>query len=128
MKLFDTLMSKIFGNSKVEAKIESVPTVESQTATTVNTQTVQMTAVDVDKVLSGMAGKNKEKLNWKTSIVDLMKLVEMDSSLSSRKELASEMSFDGDMNDSATMNVWLHKQVMMKIAENGGILPEEMRS
>ena len=84
--------------------------------------------VDVEAVLSGMAAKNSQKLDWKRSIVDLMKLLDLDSSLSARKELAQELNYTGDMNDSAKMNMWLHKQVMQKLAENGGKVPESLRS
>lgn len=82
--------------------------------------------VDVDAVLTQMASKNSERLDWKKSIVDLMKLVGMDSSLQSRKELATELGYTGDKNDSATMNVWLHKQVVRKLAENGGKVPQNL--
>lgn len=84
--------------------------------------------VDVNAVLTEMAAKNGQKLNWKQSIVDLMKLLGLDSSLEARKELARELNYSGDTNDSATMNIWLHKQVMAKLAENGGIVPPELRS
>jgi hypothetical protein len=77
-------------------------------------------------VLSDLAAKNPAKLNWRESIVDLMKLVGMDSSLSARKELAAELGYAGDTSDSAAMNIWLHKQVMKKIAENGGVVPTEL--
>lgn len=83
-------------------------------------------SVDVDAVLTQMATKNAEHLDWKKSIVDLMKLVGMDSSLQARKELATELGYTGDKNDSATMNVWLHKQVMKKLAENGGKVPQNL--
>jgi hypothetical protein len=82
--------------------------------------------VDVTSILDGMAAKNSEKLDWKKSIVDLMKLVGMDSSLSERKELARELGYTGDMNDSAKMNMWLHKEVMKKLAENGGKVPANL--
>ena len=82
--------------------------------------------VDVAAVLDGLAAKNSEDLDWKRSIVDLMKLVGMDSSLSSRKELAKELHYSGDLGDSATMNVWLHKEVLKKLAENGGKVPAEL--
>ena len=84
--------------------------------------------VDIAAVMSGLAAKNPEKLDWKRSIVDLMKLVGMDSSLSARKELATELHYTGDMNDSASMNVWLHKEVLKKLAENGGKVPPELLS
>ncbi len=84
--------------------------------------------VDIEAVLAEMQSKNPQQLNWKTSIVDLMKLVGMDSSLASRKQLAQELHFTGDTNDSASMNVWLHRQVMQKIADNGGKLPPGLQS
>lgn len=83
--------------------------------------------VDVEAVLQGLAAKNPQKLNWRTSIVDLMKLLDLDSSLQNRKELARELGYTGDMNDSATMNIWLHKQVMRQLAANGGKVPAELR-
>ena len=84
--------------------------------------------VDIAAILDGMAAKNPEKLDWKHSIVDLMKLVGMDSSLAERKELAQDLNYTGDMNDSATMNMWLHKEVMRKLAENGGKVPADLLS
>ncbi|ARP93374.1 DUF3597 domain-containing protein [Bordetella genomosp. 13] len=83
--------------------------------------------VDVDAVLSGMQAKHSEKLNWKTSIVDLLKLLGLDSSLAARKQLAQELGYTGDTGDSAAMNIWLHKQVMTKLAQNGGKLPADLQ-
>ena len=83
--------------------------------------------VDVAAVLNKLAASNKEKLDWQKSIVDLMKLLNLDSSLAARKELADELHYSGDKNDSATMNIWLHKQVMQKLAENGGKVPDNLR-
>jgi hypothetical protein len=87
---------------------------------------VQM--VDVAPILDKAVASKGEKLEWRTSIVDLMKALDIDSSLSARKELAKELHYDGDTNDSAKMNVWLHKQVMTKLAENGGKLPADMKT
>ena len=84
--------------------------------------------VDVEAVLTSLAEKNPEKLNWRTSIVDLLKLLQLDSSLASRKELAQELHFTGDTNDSASMNIWLHRQVMVKLAENGGKVPDALKN
>jgi hypothetical protein len=81
--------------------------------------------VDVAAVLGAMPGSSN--LNWRTSIVDLMKLLGLDSSLTARKELADELGFTGDKNDSASMNIWLQKQVMTKLAENGGKVPNELK-
>ena len=82
--------------------------------------------VDVEKILTELAAKHGQPSNWRVSIVDLMKLLDLDSSLTARKELAHELGFTGDTNDSATMNIWLHKQVMTKLAENGGKVPAEL--
>jgi hypothetical protein len=87
-----------------------------------------MDQVDVDKVVSGLAAQKKEKLDWKKSIVDLMKVLDLDSSLKNRQELAKELGYTGDMNDSAKMNIWLHKQVMIKLAENGGKVPDSLKA
>jgi hypothetical protein len=84
--------------------------------------------VNVEAVLSGMAANKGQKLDWNHSIVDLMKLLDLDSTLGARKELAQELHYTGDTNDSAEMNVWLHKQVMQKLAENGGKVPESLRA
>jgi Domain of unknown function (DUF3597) len=86
-----------------------------------------MSSVDVAAVMDGLAAKSKQKLDWRKSIVDLMKLLDMDSSLAARKELAKELHYTGDMGDSAKMNIWLHKQVMNKLAENGGKVPEDLK-
>ena len=86
-----------------------------------------MSEVDVEKMLDDMSGKAGQKLNWRTSIVDLMKLLGLDSSLDARKELAKELNYTGDTGDSATMNVWLHRQVMNKVAANGGKVPADLK-
>jgi hypothetical protein len=83
--------------------------------------------VDVEAILTTMQQQNSQPLNWRTSIVDLLKLLNLDSSLASRKELADELHYTGDKNDSASMNIWLHKQVMIKLAENGGKVPAELK-
>ncbi|MGX9979252.1 DUF3597 domain-containing protein [Methylobacterium fujisawaense] len=83
--------------------------------------------VDVAAVLTGLAEKNPQKLDWRHSIVDLMKLLGLDSGLASRKQLADELHYTGDKDDSASMNIWLHKQVMQKLAENGGKVPDDLK-
>ncbi|MET4635693.1 DUF3597 domain-containing protein [Kaistia defluvii] len=83
--------------------------------------------VDVGAVLTALAAKSGEKLDWKKSIVDLLKLLDLDSSIAARKELAKELHYTGDTNDSATMNMWLHKAVMKKLAENGGKVPDDLK-
>jgi Domain of unknown function (DUF3597) len=84
-------------------------------------------AVDIEAVLGGLVRKRGAKLNWQTSIVDLMKLVDLDPSLQNREQLAQELGYSGDKSDSASMNIWLHKQVMIKLEQNGGRLPANMR-
>ena len=83
--------------------------------------------VDVEAVLKNLASQNRENLDWRKSIVDLMKLLKLDSSLPARQELAKELHYPGDTKDSAAMNIWLHKQVMIKLAENGGKVPDDLR-
>ena len=82
--------------------------------------------VDVAAIMDAAVAKSGQKLNWKTSIVDLLKALDIDSSLSARKELADELGYTGDKSDSATMNIWLHKQVLAKLAANGGQVPESL--
>jgi Domain of unknown function (DUF3597) len=74
-----------------------------------------------------LASQSKEKLDWRKSIVDLMKLLNLDSSLGARKHLAEELHYSGSMSDTASMNIWLHKQVMNKLAENGGKVPDALK-
>jgi hypothetical protein len=148
MKLFNTLMSKIFGGGaptagqKSDAPAGNPPGVAAPPPPVGNPPGIAAPpppvgnppgiaaapppAVDVASVLDGLSAKSSEKLDWKKSIVDLMKLVGMDSSLSARKELATELGYTGDQNDSAAMNIWLHKQVMKKLAENGGKVPADL--
>jgi hypothetical protein len=125
MGMFSDLMQKIFHHAApaerpADAAGSARPTTIGGAATAV------VTPVDVAAILNKLASENKEKLDWKNSIVDLMKLVGMDSSLSARKILAAELHFSGDTNDSASMNIWLHKEVMRKLAENGGKLPADL--
>ena len=113
MSIFGKIMSAIFGTS---ASAQTAPGGGAA-----------MSQVDVEKVVSEMASKKKEKLDWRKSIVDLMKVLDLDSSLGARKELAKELGYTGDMNDSAKMNIWLHKQVMNKLAANGGKVPADLK-
>ena len=84
--------------------------------------------VDVEAVLTQIQANHGEQLNWRASIVDLLKLLGLDSSLAARKELASELHYRGSTDDSAAMNIWLHKQVMQKLAENGGKVPDDLKN
>jgi hypothetical protein len=87
-----------------------------------------MPEVDVVAILDQKVQSAGQPLNWRTSIVDLLKLLQLDSSLDARKELAKELHYSGDTNDSASMNIWLHKQVMAKLAANGGKVPADLAS
>ena len=139
MGLFNKLMSKIFGHAAPATTASASQAAAAAPAAGGAPQTpaaagssapapAAAPVVDVAAVLNDLAKKNPEKLDWRKSIVDLMKLVGMDSSLTARKQLATELHFTGDMNDSASMNVWLHKQVLKKLAENGGKVPPELLS
>jgi hypothetical protein len=86
-----------------------------------------MAQVDVEAILNNMAATAGQPLNWRSSIVDLLKLLNLDSSLQARKELAQELHYTGDTNDSASMNIWLHRQVMNKLAANGGKVPADLK-
>ena len=87
-----------------------------------------LSQVDVEAVLTKLAAQTREKLDWRRSIVDLMKLLDLDSSLGARKQLAKELNYSGNTDDSASMNIWLHKQVMTKLAASGGKVPDELKS
>ena len=134
MGLFNKLMSKIFGHATPADTAAPAPGIGAgATATAAGAAGTTATAtapppqpVDVEAILNGLAAENPEKLDWKRSIVDLMKLVGMDSSFGARKELAKDLNYSGDMNDSAKMNMWLHKEVLRKLAENGGKVPSEL--
>ena len=125
MSVFGNIMSAIVGFAKnVEGKVASAVTGTASAAPAATP--AQMSDVDVEAVMNNLAAKNPEKLDWRRSIVDLMKLLNLNSSFSARKELAKELGYTGDSNDSATMNVWLHKQVMQKLAANGGKVPADL--
>ena len=125
MSLFKDLMSKIFSRAPAAAPAAPQPAATGGTAVL---EAPPAPVVDVAAILNKLAAATKEKLDWQHSIVDLMKLVGMDSSFGARRQLAKELNFTGDMNDSASMNVWLHKQVLRKLAENGGKVPAELLS
>jgi hypothetical protein len=130
MSLFDTLKNAIFGHASAAAPAAptAAPTPSATTAAPPPSSAAPPPQpVDVEAVLNGLNAKSPQKLNWQTSIVDLMKLVGMDSSLQHRKELAAELGYKGDTNDSAAMNVWLHKAVMQKLAANGGKVPDTLK-
>lgn len=136
MGIFDKIKGAIWGQAQAATPdAESAQTAETNPTATVDTTaattaspapsaTASTGAVDVSAILDAAVAKSDQKLNWKASIVDLMKALGLDSSLEHRKELAKELGYTGDTADSAAMNVWLHKQVIQKLKDNGGILPE----
>ena len=141
MSIFDSIISKIFthesavAQTMAQAKITTPSKAPSAGAAPPpvggsgsSTTTTPPAVVDVEAVLTELSAKAGQPLDWRHSIVDLMKLLDLDSSLGARKALAQELHYSGDPNDSAPMNVWLHKQVMVKLAENGGRVPRELQS
>ena len=131
MSIFGTIMSAIFG-SKASATPASGGAATSTASGSASAPAGGASAapagsVDVAAILDKAVAAQKEKLEWRTSIVDLMKALNVDSSLGARKELAKELGYTGDTNDSASMNIWLHKQVMTKLAANGGKLPSDIK-
>ena len=136
MSIFGTLWSKITGHQAAAAPAS--PAAPSASATpaastpmagvnaTSSSAAVASAPVDVEAIMTDLEQKAGHKTNWRESIVDLMSLLGMDNSLADRKALAQELGYTGDMNDSASMNVWLHKQVMRRMAENGGKVPADL--
>jgi Domain of unknown function (DUF3597) len=129
MSIFGKIMSAIFGT-----KADAAPAgggVSGGAGAPASTGSAPAAApaqsVDVAPILDKAVAAKGEKLDWRTSIVDLMKALDIDSSFAARKELAKELGYTGDSNDSASMNIWLHKQVMTKLAANGGKLPPEIK-
>jgi hypothetical protein len=118
MSIFGSIMGAIFGHGSAQASASPTAAPSAPAAQT----------VDVAAIVDKAAAATGEKLAWRTSIVDLMKALNLDSSLAARKQLASELKYTGDTNDSATMNVWLHKQIMAKLAANGGKLPSDIKT
>ena len=136
MGILSNIFSKIFPSSHPAATQASTPAAGTAAAPAqpiaapaapAAAQAAPMAEVDVEAILNGMAGSAGQALNWRTSIVDLLKLLSLDSSLQSRKELAAELHYTGDTGDSAAMNIWLHRQVMNKLAANGGKVPADLK-
>ena len=131
MNILGKILGGIFNRKKDDATAAApAPTAAAPTpapaVTAASATAPQPEPVDVAGILDFKNSVRDQKLNWRTSIVDLMKLVGLESSLAERKELADELGYTGDKSDSASMNIWLHKQVMQKIADNGGQLPRDM--
>ena len=142
MSIFSRIKDAIFGSATAQEAPQQVPSTgapttqgtaisgaaTSETATSPTPGAAPMSQVDVEAVLTDLAAKKGQKLDWRRSIVDLMKLLDLDSSLEARKELAKELNYTGDTGDSAAMNVWLHKQVMAKLAASGGKVPDDLKN
>ncbi|MFC6519496.1 DUF3597 domain-containing protein [Undibacterium arcticum] len=128
MGIFSNILSKLgFGDAKKEPAAEVAPAAEAPATPQAAPAPVAISVIDVVAKLDGLASAHAEKLNWKVSIVDLMKLLDLDSSLAARKDLATELGCPADkMSDSAQMNIWLHKTVLQKLADNGGNIPADM--
>ena len=133
MSIFESLKNAIFGHAAEAATPAAAPAAPVPatplppiTAAATAAATPPPVQVDIGAVLTALAAKAPEKLNWQTSIVDLMKLVGLDSSLANRKALAGELGYTGDTGDSASMNIWLHQQVMQKLAADGGKVPDSL--
>ena len=125
MSIFGKIMGAIFGTHAEAATPAPAPAGGGAPAS--GSGVAPADSVDVAAILDKAVAAKKEKLAWRTSIVDLMKALDVDSSLSARKELAKDLKYPGDTNDSAAMNIWLHKQMMAQLAANGGKLPSDMK-
>ena len=131
MGILSNIFHKIFPSSHPTVAAGATPTATPATTAApaapgaAPAPSAAIAEVDVEAILNNMSGASS--LNWRTSIVDLLKLLSLDSSLDSRKELAKELNYTGDTSDSASMNIWLHRQVMNKLAANGGKVPADLK-
>jgi 3-oxoacyl-ACP reductase-like protein len=136
MSIFDTIKNAIFGHTSTAtaaptaAAASSAPpsAAPSTPAPTAPAAPAALSSADLQALLTQLAAKNSQKLNWQTSIVDLMKLVGLDPSFANRKQLAQELGYTGDTGDSATMNIWLHKTVMDELAASGGSVTPDLKA
>jgi 3-oxoacyl-ACP reductase-like protein len=133
MSIFESIKNAIFGHAAppsappaATAPAQAVPAA-APVAPAATPAVTALSAADVEAQLTQLSAKSPQKLNWQTSIVDLMKLVGLDPSLANRKQLAQELGYTGDMADSASMNIWLHKQVMEKLAAGGGKVSADLK-
>ena len=140
MSIFGSIASAIFGHKSAPAATTSSPTATASasappaapSAAAPATPTGAgaprpMSQAEVVAMIEKAVGAQGEDLNWKQSIVDLMKALKLDSSLAARKQLAQELGYTGALDGSAEMNIWLHKQVMAKLAEGGGTVPASLK-
>ena len=135
MSIFGSIASAIFGKKTAPGTTAATGTTTTTGTTASTSPTVAagatpgkaMTIDQVNSMIQNIAAGQHEDLNWKQSIVDLMKLLKLDSSLNARKQLAKELGYSGALDGSGAMNVWLHRQVMLKLAEGGGKVPESLK-
>jgi|SRR5262245_1389616 len=135
MSVFGSIVSAIFGSkhaATVTGAAGSSPSASSPTPSASGpagaTAAKPISRTEVEAILAKLAAEQRENLDWRNSIVDLMKLLKLDSSLGARKQLAQELGYTGTLDGSATMNVWLQKQVMTKLAESGGKVPDSLKA
>jgi Domain of unknown function (DUF3597) len=139
MSVFGSILSAIFGSKHAKDATASAAPPASPTGTSAGTSAPagasaapaaakSISRADVDAILQKLAAEQREDFDWKKSIVDLMKLLKLDSSLGARKQLAQELGYTGALDGSPEMNVWLHKQVMIKLAESGGKVPDSLKA
>jgi hypothetical protein len=128
MSIFGSIVNAIFGTAKAASAAVAGTVSAATAAVSGGSKPTPMTREQVEAMIQKIAeDTGRTNYNWKQSIVDLMKLLDLDSSLSARKELAQELGYTGELNGSAEMNIWLHKQVMAKLMESGGVVPESLK-
>ncbi len=123
MSIFEKILSRVFG----PAPTAEPETVTTGVATAPRPEVLPISRAEVEAMIEKLASAKNQKFNWRESIVDLMKLLGLDSSLAARKELARELGYTGALDGSAKMNLWLHEQVMQKLAESGGQVPDSLK-
>jgi hypothetical protein len=129
MSIFGSIVSAIFGSKPAPSAAQSTGSAATTPGSAGGYATGKpMSREEVEAMIEKIADAQDEDLNWEESIVDLMKLLKLDSSLGARKQLAKELGYTGALDGSAEMNVWLHKQVMTKLAESGGKVPESLKT
>ena len=129
MSIFGKIRDAIFGKAKAAPQAsQAVPQAGAAPAPTTQPAPAPQQDVDVDAILADIAAQKVQASNYKTSIVDLMKLLDLDSSLDNRKELAQELGYTGATDGSAEMNIWLHQQVMAKLEANGGKVSADLKN
>ncbi|CAG9258220.1 conserved hypothetical protein [Burkholderia diffusa] len=126
MGIFGDIVGKLFGKAKPDQQPPAAEAAPDPATAPASAPVAPLADVDVESVMDQFVSESGGDLNWRASIVDTLKALGLDSSLEHRKQLAEELKYDGDMNDSASMNVWLHKQLMQALAANGGKLPSNL--